>query len=146
MELDRFHTILNAYGAAPERWPQDERDACLTLTRMSVAAARALAEARILDESLKAYPFSNAMLEPHRFALLQARIVEAAQPTMQSWMGRWFGVSLTPMQLWPSVAGLAMATILGFAVGLGGVLQTESNRDADDGLAFSSTDLSIGGQ
>ncbi len=146
MELARFHTILNAYGAAPERWPRDERDAALALTLASVTAARALAEARILDDSLHAGAFSNVTLDPNRFALLQARIVGAAQPMMQSWMGRWFGISLTPMQLWPSLAGLAMASILGFAVGLGGVLQTESNHDADDGLAFSSTDLSIGGQ
>jgi hypothetical protein len=146
VELSRFRTILNAYGAASERWPQDERAAALALARTSVAAARALADARIFDESLETYAFSNSTLEPNRFALLQARIVNAAQPMMQSWMGRWFGVSLTPMQLWPSLAGLAMASILGFAVGLGGILQTESNRDADDGLAFSSTDLSIGGQ
>jgi hypothetical protein len=146
VELARFQTILNAYGAAPERWPQDERDAALALTRSSVTAARALADARIIDDSLNACTFSNVTLDPDRFALLQARIVGAAQPTMQSWMGRWFGVNLTPMQLWPSLAGLALASILGFAVGLGGVLQTESNHDMDDGLAFSSTDLSIGGQ
>ena len=146
MELGRFHTILNAYGAAPERWPEDERAAALALTRASVPAARALADARALDQSLDAYAISGITLDPNSLVLLQARIVASAQPMMQSWIGRWFGVSLTPRQLWPSLAGLAMASILGFAVGLGGILQTEPGHDADDALTFSSTDLSIGGQ
>jgi hypothetical protein len=146
VELGRFRTILNAYGATPERWPTEERDDALALTRASVTAARALADARTFDEKLEASALSNINLDPSHFAMLQARIVGAAQPMMQSWMGRWLGISLTPRQLWPSIAGLAMASILGFAVGLGGILQTESNRDADDGLVFSSADLSIGGQ
>jgi hypothetical protein len=146
VELGRFRTILNAYGATPERWPAEERDGALALTRTSVTAARALADARTFDETLKASTVSDLALDPNHFVILQARIVSAAQPMMQSWLGRWLGISLTPRQLWPSVAGLAMASILGFAVGLGGILQTESNRDADDGLVFSSVDLSIGGQ
>jgi hypothetical protein len=146
VELGRFRTILNAYGATPERWPAEERDDALALTRTSVPAARALADARTFDEALEASTVSSLTVDPNHIAMLQARIVAAAQPTMQSWIGRWFGISLTPMQVWPSIAGLAMASVLGFAVGLGGVLQTESNRDADDGLVFSSVDLSIGGQ
>jgi hypothetical protein len=146
VELGRFRIILNAYGAAPDRWPEDERAEALALTRTSVPAARALAAARIFDDALETSAISDIALEPDRFAVLQARIVGAVHPVTQSWSGRWFGIRLTPMQLWPSVAGLAMASILGFAVGLGGILQTEPNRDADDGLVFSSTDLAIGGQ
>jgi hypothetical protein len=146
VELGRFRTILNAYGATPERWPAEERADALALTRTSITAARALTDARTLDERLEASALSGHALDQPHLAALQARIVHAAQPLMQSWMGRWFGISLTPMQVWPSIAGLAMASVLGFAVGLGGILQTESNRDADDGLVFSSVDLSIGGQ
>lgn len=146
MELGRFRTILDAYGGAPERWPAEERDGALALTRASVTAARALADARMLDVRLEASALSDLALDQTHLTALQARIVHAAQPLMQSWIGRWFGISLTPMQVWPSIAGLALASVLGFAVGLGGVLQTESNRDADDGLVFSSVDLSIGGQ
>ena len=146
MELGRFRIILNAYGAAPERWPAEERDDALVLTRASVTAARALADARAFDEALEASAVSSLALDQNHLASLQARIVHAAEPFMQSWMGRWLGISLTPRQLWPSIAGLAMASILGFAVGVGGILQTESNHDTDDGLVFSSVDLSIGGQ
>jgi hypothetical protein len=144
VELGRFRTILNAYGATPERWPAEERDDALALTRASVTAARALADARTFDETLKASALSDLAVDQNRLAMLQARIVHAAEPIMQSWTGRWLGISLTPRQLWPSVAGLAMASVLGFAVGLGGILQTETTRDADD--VFSSVDLSIGGQ
>jgi len=146
VELGRFRTILNAYGAMPERWPSAERDDALALTRESVTAARALADARKLDEALEASTFSESAHDLHRFARMQARIVGAAQPEMQSWTVRWLGFSLTSRQLWPSVAGLAVASILGFAVGLGGILQSESNHDADDGLVFSTIDLPIAGQ
>ncbi len=146
MQLERFRTILNAYGAAPERWPEEERTDALALTRASVTAARELARALTLDSALEYAASAGASIGADRFAVLQARIVEAAHPLTQSWTGRWFGINLTPMQLWPSVAGLAMATLLGFAVGIGGLLQSESDHDTDDGLVFSSIDLPIGGQ
>lgn len=146
MELGRLRMILDAYGAAPERWPEDERDEALALVRASVPAARALAEARAFDDALEYSEFSARALAPDRFAVLHSQIVGAAHPLLQSWMGRWFGLSLTPMQLWPSVAGLAMATVLGFAVGLGGILQAETGHEQEDGLVFSSSDLPIGGQ
>ena len=143
MELGRFRTILSAYGAAPERWPEDERMDALALSRSSITAARELANACRLDHAL-----GFATTEDHEFdrlAVLQHRIVTAAHPLMQSRMWRWFGISLTPMQLWPSVAGLALATILGFTVGINGMLQTETVHDTDDGLTFLSADSSIGG-
>jgi hypothetical protein len=115
----------------------------LALTRGSVVAARELADARMLDDALGC---AAAHPEIDRLAVLQHRIVNAANPLMQSWMWRVFGVSLTPMQLWPSVAGLAFAMILGFTAGLNGMLQTETAHDTDDGLTFLSADTSIGGQ
>jgi hypothetical protein len=141
--LGRFRTILNAYGAAPERWPEDERMDALALTRSSVAAARELANARRLDDALS---HAASAFDMDRLAVLQHRIVNAAHPTMQTWSWRWFGFNLTPMQLWPSVAGLALATILGFAVGINGILQIEVNHDMDDALTLSSIDPPIGGQ
>ena len=144
MELGRFRTILNAYGAAPERWPEDERMDALALTRASVTAARELAEARLLDDALS--HATAGAFEIDQLAVLQHRIVAAAHPLMQNWMWRWFGIILTPMQFWPSVAGLAVATILGFAVGINGILQIEANHDTDDVLTLSSIDPPIGGQ
>ena len=147
MKLGRLSAILEAYGADPERWPADEREAALALTRSSVPAARALAEARMLDSMLLEQSFPDIADEPERFTLLHSAIVSATRRrVVQTWFGRWFGFDLTPSQLWPSVAGLALASVLGFAVGLGGLLQTDTDHDADEIAVLSPIDLSAVGQ
>jgi hypothetical protein len=146
VKLGRFVAILEAYGAAPERWPREERDAALTLTRLSLPAARALNEARALDRALEEAVVPDIALDPARFISLHSAIVSAAQPRRGNWFVRWLGVDVTPSQLWPSVAGLAVATVLGFAVGLGGLIQIDPDHDADDVAVLSSIDLSAAGQ
>lgn len=49
MSLDRLRAILDAYGAAPERWPAAERTAAVLLLDSSEQARRAHAEAMRLD-------------------------------------------------------------------------------------------------
>jgi hypothetical protein len=146
VKLGRFVAILEAYGAAPERWPREERDAALTLTRLSLPAARALNEARALDRALEEAVVPDIALDPPRFISLHSAIVSAARPRRASWFARWLGIDVTPSQLWPSVAGLAIATVLGFAVGLGGLIQIGPDHDADDVAVLSSIDLSAAGQ
>jgi hypothetical protein len=134
VKLGRFSAILDAYGAEPERWPERERADALVLSRSSVAAARALAQARMLDAALKSAEAFDLEAEPVRFAHLHSRIMSNARTLGASWFVRWFGVDVTPRQLWPSVAGLALATLLGFAVGMTGLLQLDNPRDGDDTL------------
>ena len=134
MKLGRFSAILDAYGAAPERWPERERADALALSRSSVEAARALAQARILDAALKSAEAFDLEADPVRFAHLHSRIMNGARALGVSWFVRWFGVDVTPRQLWPSVAGLALATLLGFAVGVTGLIQLDSSHDNDDAL------------
>jgi hypothetical protein len=139
--------ILKAYGADPDRWPANEREAALALTRSSVPAARALAEARMLDSMLLGQSFPDIADEPERFTLLHSAIVSATRRRAPlTWFGRWFGFDLTPSQLWPSIAGLALASLLGFAVGLGGLLQTEADHDPDEIVVLSPIDLPALGQ
>ena len=147
MKLCRLSAILEAYGADPEHWPADEREAALALTKSSVPAARALAEARMLDAALSQQSFPDIADDADRFTLLHSAIVSRAQrrPT-RTWFGHWFGFDLAPSQLWPSVAGLALATVLGFAVGLGGLLQTETDHETDEIAVLSPIDLSAIGQ
>ena len=147
MKLSRLSAILEAYGADPERWPADEREAALALTQSSVPAARALAEARMLDSVLLGQSFPDIADEPEQFTLLHAAIVSTARrrPT-RTWFGHWFGFDLAPSQLWPSVAGLALASALGFAVGLGGLLQSETDHETDEISVLSPIDLSAIGQ
>ena len=142
MKLGRFSAILEAYGADPNRWPSGEREDALALTKSSVPAARALAEARILDSVLLQQALPDIAQETERFTLLHLAIVSGARRRTITWFGRWFGIDLAPSQLWPSVAGLALATVLGFAVGLGGLLQAETDHDADEVSVLSAIDLS----
>ena len=108
---------------------------------------RALAEASMLDSMLLEQSFPEIADEPERFTLLHSAIVSATRRrVVQTWFGRWFGFDLTPSQLWPSVAGLALASVLGFAVGLGGLLQTDTDHDADEIAVLSPIDLSAVGQ
>ncbi len=146
MKLGRFSAILEAYGADPARWPAAEREDALALTKSSVPAARALVEAGMLDSVLLRQTFPDIGEETERFTLLHSTIVSRARRPTPTWFGRWFGIDLAPSQLWPSVAGLALATVLGFAVGLGGLLQAETDHDTDDGSALSALDLSAIGQ
>lgn len=148
MELNRFNTILEAYGASPERWPEGEREAALALTRSSVVAARALMAARAIDTALS----DAASADAERFAmtggeldLLHDRILAAATARRKSWAAEWFGLDLTATQLWPSVAGLSFAMILGFAAGFGGVLQSSTGSDIDEIAVIPSFDIAASG-
>ncbi len=142
MKLSRLSAILDAYGADPARWPCGEREAALALTRASLPAARALADARALDAALVRQSFPDIADEADRFTQLHAAIVSTIHPRAPTWFGRWFGFDLAPSHLWPSVAGLAFASVLGFAVGLGGLLQTESDHESDEIAAVSPIDFS----
>lgn len=147
MKLGRLSAILEAYGADPERWPADEREAALALTRSSVPAARALAEARMLDAVLLGQSFPDIADEPERFTVLHSAIVSATRHRAAvTWFGRWFGFDLTPSQLWPSIAGLALASVLGFAVGLGGLLKSEVDHETDEIAVLSPIELPAIGQ
>jgi len=141
VELSRFSAIIEAYGAQADSWPEHERAAALALARSSVPAARALTRAQSLDAALRVADFPDSVAEPEHLAMLKARILAAARPMANSWLGRWLGIDLTPAQLWPSVAGLALATVLGFGVGIGGLLQLDSIHDTEDVSVLSSIDF-----
>jgi len=72
MTLDRLQQLLDAYGADPMRWPEEERAAALAMLARSAEARAALADAErldaILDLAESAEPSSD----------LAARIVAAA--------------------------------------------------------------------
>lgn len=142
MKLGRFSAILDAYGADPQRWPSNEREDALALTKSSVPAARALAEARALDSVLLRQAFPDIAQETGQFTVLHSAIISGVRRRTDTWFGRWFGIDLAPSQLWPSLAGLALASVLGFAVGLGGLLQAETDHDADEISGISAIDLS----
>lgn len=144
MKLARFSAILEAYGAASERWPEAEREAALALTRSSVVAARELAQARLLDNVLDASSLKDVDADQSKLTYLHACIVAATNRVQPSFLRRWLGFDLAPSQLWPSLAGLALATVLGFAVGISGLMQADVSRDADDSIVLPSIDSPAG--
>jgi hypothetical protein len=115
MTIDRLREILDAYGAAPERWPAAERDAALALLAES-AAARALVDAaRRLDALLDRLPTP----EPRADADELAARIAAAEPRRSP-------PTVVPLRraandrlpwAWPSLAGIAAAAALGFWIG-----------------------------
>ncbi len=52
MTPDRFATLIDAYGASPERWPTSERQAALAYLQATPAAQALVAEAGRLDALL----------------------------------------------------------------------------------------------
>lgn len=108
MSLDRFRSIVAAYGADPERWPDAERDAAQALAGRSLDARRALDEARRLDRTL------DRLVPPALSSDFAARLaVRLAAP-----------VERPPLLLWvilgPAwrVAATALVAVLGVYVGL----------------------------
>lgn len=73
MTLDRLTTILDAYGATPDRWPPAERAAARALLDRSAEARALLAAAARLDGVLDALPPA-----PPPSPALRARVVAAA--------------------------------------------------------------------
>ncbi len=52
MEMKRFRGLLDTYGAAPERWPEDDRAAAAALLADSEDARTLRREAASLDDAL----------------------------------------------------------------------------------------------
>jgi hypothetical protein len=87
MDIDLFSRLLETYGAALDRWPQDRRDAAARLLLSSAEARRKHAAAMRLDELLR---LEHVDVDPARIgAIITAavrRIHSRQRPTM-SW--RW---------------------------------------------------------
>lgn len=145
MKLRRFEAIIDAYGADPGRWPEGERADALELARSSLDAARTLAEARRLDAALGSWALPEMPPHSARHAALRAQIVAATGPRPKNWIFEWFGFDLRPQQLWPSAAGVALLTGLGFAVGFGGLLQVDTGHDPEDATIISALDFPADG-
>jgi len=102
MDLNRFETLVAAYGATPSRWPEEERAAAEAFARADSRAAALLAEADSIDALL----FAHKVAEPSR--TLRAMVVEAA-PRKRRLAGR--------AKMWWTGLGLALAGASGMLAG-----------------------------
>lgn len=78
MTLQRLQQLLDAYGAASDRWPEEERAAAVLLLQHSAAARAQREEAARLDALLDLAPHAQPSAE------LATRILAAA-PAENSW-------------------------------------------------------------
>jgi len=102
MDLNRFETLVAAYGATPSRWPDEERDAAQAFARADPRAAASLAEADSIDALL----FAHRVAEPSR--TLRAMVIEGA-PRKRRLTGR--------ARLWWTGLGIALAGASGMLAG-----------------------------
>uniref|UniRef100_E1TDB1 Uncharacterized protein n=1 Tax=Burkholderia sp. (strain CCGE1003) TaxID=640512 RepID=E1TDB1_BURSG len=103
MTPERFHQIVEAYGADPRRWPEEERAAAQAWTQTHRQQADAwLAQAAGLDAWLAA----DRLAPPD--AALQRRIVASApvrRPHAQRRAWWWSGAAVAGVGLLGGVAG-----------------------------------------
>jgi hypothetical protein len=108
MNIERFKTLVEAYGANPARWPEAERVSALLFAEESADARAALREAatfdRLLDEA-ETQPATRA-LEDRILASLPERAPKPA---------RWF--DLGARTRWIPATAAAVSLLLGLLVG-----------------------------
>jgi len=102
MDLNRFETLVAAYGATPSRWPEEERAAAEAFARADRRATALLSEADTIDTLL----FAHKVAEPSR--TLRTMVIEGA-PTKRRLKGR--------AKLWWTGLGLALAGASGMLAG-----------------------------
>ncbi len=106
--IDRLRAVLDAYGAAPGRWPAAERTALQGLAAERAEARALVAEAAALDRALD----EAGAFEPSPAALAGALALPDAA-------GRGALRLLWPFgPLWQPALPLAASLLLGLAVGL----------------------------
>jgi hypothetical protein len=123
---ERLRTILDAYGANPSRWPQDERAKMEAFIHARANEAD-LNEALAVDRALDAAPGVVAS------ATLSARIMEsfdniASRPSIRRLVNVVANLVWPGAPVWQPSAALAASLIVGLALGvlspLGRDLQT----------------------
>ena len=115
LDLDRFRTIVDAYGADPSKWPEAERDAALSFLGSASEAAPIVEQAAQLDTMLESVPLVEPSSELERMV---AAIPEKSRSTsnrieFETWRSM---VSLTT--LWKPTLAATLAIVLGIITGV----------------------------
>lgn len=147
MTPDRKRELLEAYGADPARWPSDENPNEVSDGADTAGLSGTQAEAGRLDALLALYT-----VEPASRGLQNALLEIPGQAVDIRDVGRDMGKTSrpapTPRPVWgllgalrgvvPQLAGLAIASALGFMVGVADLLPAQDQSVAVDvsGLAL----------
>ncbi len=98
MSLARLQTLLDAYGATPERWPSSERASALALLADSAEAQALQTAAAELDSAL------DLITTPQPSPELFARALAAAPGRRPRHVRRWLVVAAVPLAAAAAVA------------------------------------------
>jgi hypothetical protein len=127
--LEELAEVLEAYGSAPRRWPEEARARLLAFVEGDKMAARMLAEARALDRLLGLAPDGGG------WGRLEVAILAAAQGLPQQgrgaaadvphWRETVGGAMVAQLgrplsRIWPELTLLAASLFLGLLIGLSG--------------------------
>ncbi len=119
ISIDRFRTLLDAYGAAAERWPEVERAAALALVAESAEARTLMDDARKLDDLLDSLPVAEPSPDLTERLLAAAPVAGPAPSARQrsSWIRRSIGALWPELPAWRPAAALAAALACGLVTG-----------------------------
>jgi hypothetical protein len=105
MNIERFRTMVEAYGANPARWPEADRVAALLFAEQSAEARAALQEAAAFDSLLDMAETQAAT------QALEDRILATFVERGAEGRASWFTLR------WIPAAAIACSLALGLAVG-----------------------------
>lgn len=104
---ERFRALIEAYGAAPARWPEAEREAALAFLEHSGEARELSDRAGELDAVLDGVPATVPS------AALIGRLLAGRPAAALSWRDLVFGA----MPVWRPATAFALVLLLGFGLG-----------------------------
>ena len=117
--VDRFRTLLDAYGATAERWPEAERQAALALVAASAEARTLMDEAGQLDDLLDRLPVAepSPSLAERILAAAPVAIAAPAARRRGGWIGRSLATLWPELPAWRPAAALAASLVCGLVTG-----------------------------
>jgi hypothetical protein len=140
LELERFRTIVDAYGTDPSKWPMQEKETALRFMGGSTEAIEIVNQAADLDRLLNQIPTVEPSLSLQR-AVAEIPIRNASRSKQQEVFS--FSNLFVRSVLWKSALAATLAVLLGFASGFA-TLETNVNTEAQanwedfSSLAFAS--------
>jgi hypothetical protein len=134
LDLDRFRTIVDAYGTDPSKWPEAERQAALTLLVSSSDADAVVNDATQLDRMLDHMPVVDPSPELERSiaAIPDSPVSTSNRIGLDS---RWTAVHATA--LWKSAVAATLAVVLGIITGVATVEPSDVSNSSTDWEDFS---------
>lgn len=125
VDVERFAELVDAYGAEPSAWPEQERPSALRLLEHSEQAVRLLEEAAQLDGLLA------DVLDVEPSMGLRDRILEQAPLPPRTWSERWarMAQAIWPFgPSWQPATALAASVLLGLTFGFTVPQQTQEDE------------------